>query len=522
MTYDVCVYGGIAAGVTAAVAAARQGASVVLVNPGTHLGGLSSGGLGATDVGNEAVIGGLARDVYRRIGRRLGVEEAFRFEPHDAEAVFRELLAEAKVPSLAGRSVTAVKRAGGRISAMTLDDAGEIAARVFIDASYEGDVMALAGVRYAVGREAASRFGETLNGVRGETPEHQFRVQVDPYRRPGDPHSGLIPCVQEGAPGVAGEGDGIIQAYNFRLCLTRREDQRVPIAPPAAYDPWRYEALGRHCAALTAAGKEPKFSDFFLIVEMPNGKTDFNNRGGFSTDHIGANWGYPDGTPAERARIWRDHEAYTRGVFTFLRTDPRVPPAVRAETAAWGLCRDEFPDTRGWPHQLYVREGRRMRGVYVVTQHDCQGRRRAADAVGMGAYTMDSHNCRRIVSPDGHGRAGVLRNEGDVQVGVAPYPISYGAIVPKPEECANLLVPVCLSATHIAHGSIRMEPVFMVLGESAGMAAARAASSGKAVQDLDVAALRRDLMQRGQVLECPPAKTSREWAHAHHIYSSEA
>ncbi|MEK7765708.1 MAG: FAD-dependent oxidoreductase, partial [bacterium] len=521
VTYDVCVYGGIAGGVTAAVAAARQGKTVVLVNPGRHLGGLTSGGLGATDIGNEAVVGGLARDVYRRIGRAYGRDEVFRFEPHVAERVFETLSAEAHLSVVPGRRVTAVRAAGGRISSLQLDDGGAIEARAFIDSSYEGDVMALAGVRYAVGREPVAQYGESLNGVRAETPHHQFEAPVDPFVTSGDPRNGLLPCVQDEAPGEAGRGDGHIQAYNFRLCLTRAAGNRRPLDPPSAYDPRRYEILGRYFAALVAAGRSPRFSDFFLIVEMPNGKTDFNNRGGFSTDHIGANWEYPDGDHATRDRIWRDHESYTRGIFHFLRTDPRVPANVRREAEAWGLCRDEFPDTGGWPHQLYVREGRRMLGRYVVTQADCQGARRADDAVGMGAYTMDSHNIRRIVHPDGPARPGALRNEGDVQIGVAPYPISYRAITPRAEECRNLLVPVCLSATHIAHGSIRMEPVFMVLGESAGVAACRALDAGKDVQEVDVAALQRDLRQMGQILEFTPPTGPREWAHHYHIYESE-
>jgi hypothetical protein len=361
-----------------------------------------------------------------------------------------------------------------------------------------------------------AQYGESLNGIRAETPSHQFSVPVDPYVKPGDPAIGLLPCVQPGDGGAPGGGDHKIQAYNFRLCLTRDPANMKPIDPPAGYDAFRYEALGRYCAALAAAGKPAVFSDFFLIVTMPNGKTDFNNSGGFSTDHIGANWDYPDADYARRDAIWADHEAYTRGLFQFLRTDARVPEKFRKEAALWGFCRDEFEETGGMSPQLYVREARRMLGAYVVTQADCQRKVLVDDAVGMGAYTMDAHNSQRVV------QGGVLKNEGDVQIGVAPYPISYRAITPKPEHCENLLVNVCVSATHVGHGSIRMEPVFMVLGESAGLAACAALAERKPVQGIDIRKLQARVQQSGQVLEWDPA-SQREggWMHDATRYRSE-
>ncbi len=516
MAHDICVYGEAAGGLIAAVAAAREGRKVLLVSPRHRLGGLTSGGLGATDAGNIHVIGGLAREVYRRIGKAYGEPERFTFTPHVAEGVFRTLAGEAGVEIRPGRRVERVTKAGARITSLTLDDGGVVEAGVFIDASYEGDVLARAGVSYVVGREAVSEYGESLNGIRAETPSHQFTVPVDPFVKPGDPRSGLLPCVQPGDGGRPGDGDARIQAYNFRLCLTREESNFKLIEPPDRYDPFRYEVLGRMVTALCAAGTPPRFSDFFLIVTMPDGKTDFNNHGGFSTDHIGVNWDYPDSAYAARDALWRDHEAYTRGIFHFLRTDARVPEEVRVETARWGFCRDEFEETGGFSPQLYVREARRMRGAYVVTQADCQGARAVDDAVGMGAYTMDAHNSQRVV------RAGRLQNEGDVQIGLAPYPIAYRALTPRAEECENLLVNVCVSATHIAHGSIRMEPVFMVLGESAGLAACAALAERKPVQGIDLRRLQARIRQAGGILDYDPhtAPADGGWLHDARVYES--
>jgi len=367
---------------------------------------------------------------------------------------------------------------------------------MFIDCSYEGDLMARAGVSYVVGREANSIYRETLDGIRDETPKHQFLAAVDPWVRAGNPASGLLPEIQDQPAGTPGAGDASIQAYNFRLCLTQNPANRLPIEPPAGYDPGRYELSGRYIAALVAAGKTLALRDFIDIAPMPNGKTDINNNGGFSTDFIGGNAGYPEAGYAQRARIWKAHEDYTRGFLHFLANDPRVPAPVRAEMQSWGLCKDEFIDNGGWPSQLYIREARRMVSDYVMTENNCRNSLAVPDAAGLAAYTMDSHNCRRIA------RNGRVENEGDVQVGgFPPYPISYRALRPRPGECENLLVPVCLSASHIAYGSIRMEPVFMVLGQSAAMAAALAIEENVPVQKIDSAELRRRLLAAGQVLE---------------------
>jgi hypothetical protein len=369
-------------------------------------------------------------------------------------------------------------------------------ARMFIDASYEGDLMAKAGVRYTVGREPNSQYGETLNGVRADTPKHQFLAEVDPYVKPGEPASGLLPFIRAGDGGVPGEGDRAVQAYNFRLCLTQDPENQKPITPPPDYQLERYELLARYLEALAVKGAKLKLGDFMHIQMMPNGKTDINNNGGFSTDYIGANWDYPEGDYAARARIWQAHEKYVRGLLHFLATSPRAPDNLRREMQSWGLCQDEFGDTGGWPHQLYVREARRMISDYVMTEHNCRKSLVLADAIGLAAYTMDSHNCQRIVK---RRRA---ENEGDVQVGgFPPYQIAYRSIVPKATECENLLVPVCLSASHIAYGSIRMEPVFMVLGHSAATAASLALDAGTSVQKVKVGQLQRQLLAGGQILE---------------------
>jgi hypothetical protein len=526
---DLCVFGATSGGIAAAIQTARMGKTVVILEPGTHLGGLTTGGLGATDIGNKAAIGGVAREFYGRIAEYYAGDTAWKFEtrkeyfgsarggyqaraadplsappgqrtmwtfePHVAEKVFRDWLKEVSVPVHFRQHLAAVRKVGLRITEFTTAQGDVFRAKLFIDASYEGDLMAKAGVAYHVGREANATYGETLNGVRPETPKHQFAVAVDPYVQPGDPASGLLPFIQAGAGGQPGEGDARVQAYNFRLCFTTNAANRLPLTPPADYDPARYELLARYLEALTRAGRKPALSEFWHPLWMPNHKTDINNNGGFSTDHIGANYQYAEADGPTRERIWKDHEHYTRGFLYFLATSPRVPDNIRREMQTWGPAKDEFPDTGGWPRQLYVREARRMISDYVMTEHNCRGTVKATDPVGLGAYNMDSHNCQRIV------KNGRVENEGDVQVAVSPYPISYRAIVPKRTECANLFVPVCLSATHIAYGSIRMEPVFMILGQSAATAACLAIESQVPVQEVDYPQLRERLRADKQVLE---------------------
>jgi hypothetical protein len=492
---DVCVFGATSGGVVAAVEAAQEGLHVVLTDSGGHVGGMTTGGLGQTDIGNKAAIGGLAREFYRRVGQHYGTNEAWKFEPSVAEAVFQDMLREAGVTVYFHQRLASVNTNHARIESITMEDGTTFQSRIFIDASYEGDLMAKAGVSYVVGRESNATYHETLNGIRAITPKHQFSVAVDPYLRPGDSSSGLLPFIQDQPPGQAGEGDHSVQACNFRLCLTQNATNKLPIDPPAHYDPARYELLARYIEALVAADKTPTLSQFLNINPVPNNKTDVNNNGGFSTDFIGENAGYAEGTYAGRARIRQEHEDYTRGFLHFLATSPRVPPELRAEMQSWGLCKDEFTDNGGWPSQLYIREARRMVSAYVMTENNCRNSIAVPDPVGLAAYTMDSHNCRRIV------QNGRVENEGDVQVsGFPPYQISYRSIVPRQNECENLLVPVCLSASHIAYGSIRMEPVFMVLGQSAGIAAGLALEEKVALQKIKYNRLRLRLQAAGQIL----------------------
>jgi len=515
--FDVVVYGGTSAGVTAAVQAARMGKSAVLIEPTDHLGGLSSGGLGATDIGNKGAVGGLSRDFYHRVWKhycgeaawtretrsgyaltaRWDAEETWwKFEPHAAEKIFDDMVREAGVSVVLGERLdleAGVAMDGARIEAVTMESGRTFRGMMFIDATYEGDLMACAGVTYSVGREGNAQYGETLNGVQtGRATSHQFDVPVDPYVRAGDPSSGLLPGVHPGGPGEEGEGDRRVQAYNFRMCLTDLPGNRVSFPRPDGYNPLRYELLLR----ALLAGWENVFSHHQM---MPNRKTDTNNKGCFSTDNIGMNYGYPDGGHAERAAITAEHEIYQKGLMWFLANDPRVPEKVRGDVSRWGLAADEFEDNGNWPRQIYVREARRMVGGYVMTEHDCRGTRRAPDPVGLGAYGMDSHNTQRYVDA-----SGLARNEGDIQVhGFQPYPISYQSIVPRAGACENLVVPVCVSATHIAFGSIRMEPVFMILGQSAATAAVHAIEEGVSVQAVDYERLKERLLDDGQRLEWP-------------------
>jgi len=513
--YDLVVYGGTSGGVIAAVQAARMGKSVLLVEPGENLGGLTSGGLGSTDIGNKAAIGGLASDFYSRICQYYQEEDAWNwqnrkdyqpgdawdkeqrwwmFEPRVAEGLFNDLVREASVPVLFKERLNlkeGVVKEGSRIKCLVLESGRVVRGRMFIDATYEGDLMALAGVSYTVGREANSQYGETLNGVQTRrATHHQFNFPVNPYIVPRDPSSGLLPGIHAEGPGAEGAGDHRVQAYNFRVCLTDAAENRVPFSKPENYDPLRYELLLRYFEA--GFDQLPWHHSY-----MPNRKTDTNNNHGFSTDNIGKNYLYPDGDYRTREAIVQDHISYQQGLLWTLANHPRVPEAIRAQASQWGLARDEFEGTGHWPHQMYVREARRMVGDYVMTELNCRGKQVAPHSVGLGAYNMDSHNVQRYVDGEGH-----ARNEGDVQIGgFPPYPIAYEAIVPQATECSNLLVPVCLSASHIAFGSIRMEPVFMVLGESAATAACLALDRNTAVQAVDYRELRERLTAQGQVLE---------------------
>jgi hypothetical protein len=530
--FDIVVYGGTSAGIVAAVHAARSGRSVVLVEPTSHLGGLTSGGLGQTDIGVEGeggAIGGLSFDFYRRIRRqydrpgawrhqsrdeymkrsnrlRAGSEAMFGFEPHVARAVFDELLAAARVPVvLRDRLVLSsrgVEKTGDRIAAIVTDAGNVYRGRVFIDATYEGDLLAVAGVSYRVGREANATYDEHLNGVQAaRSHNHTFVARVDPYIQPGRTASGVLPGVDPTGPGEEHAGDHRVQAYCFRMCLTDVPGNRIPIEKPEGYDPLRHELLLRNFEA--GDTRMP-----WINSPMPNRKTDINNRVAVSTNNIGMNYDYPDGDYATREAIVADHRLYQQGHMWTMANDPRVPEEIRREYRRWGLAADEYPEHGHWTPQLYIREARRMLGEYVVTEHDCRRLRVANDSVGLGSYAMDSHNVQRYITP-----AGAVQNEGNLEFSPkGPYAISYRALTPRRSECTNLLV--CgngVSASHIAFGSIRMEPVFMVLGQSAATAAGLALERNGTVQDVPYPELRERLLKDGQKVDVdlgrwPPAE----------------
>ncbi|WP_320980334.1 FAD-dependent oxidoreductase [Bacteroides sp.] len=491
---DICIYGGTSAGVIAAYTAQQSGKSVLLIEPGRHLGGMSSGGLGFTDIGNKYVVQGLALDFYRRLGTHYGKLEQWIFEPSVAETIFKDYIKRAGIEVWYENRLSDVEKQRNSITTITLEDSKhpnhttnrKVRAKVFIDCSYEGDLMAKSGVSYIVGREANSQYGETYNGVE-LMDRHQFPDGIDPYKIKGDSTSGLIYGINPAPVNSNGTGDKKVQAYNFRITLTNRPENRIPITKPDNYNPSRYELLLR----LKELHPWNKHTDVFIWSDMPNGKTDINNFGGFSTDVIGENWNYPDADYEERARIWKFHEDYTKGLLYFVGHDERIPESIRNQMLEWGYPKDEYTDNEHWTHQLYVREARRMIGELVMTQHHCQGRETVTDGIGWAAYTMDSHNCdRHIVN-------GMVKNEGNVEIGgFSPYPISYRAITPKQNEVQNLLVPVCLSTSHIAYGSIRMEPVFMVLAQSAAIAAGQAIDKyDNCVQKVDAKAILKEFRE---------------------------
>jgi Dehydrogenases (flavoproteins) len=483
---DICIYGASSAGVIAAYSAKKMGKTVLVIEPGKHLGGLTSGGLGYTDIGNKYAISGLALDFYRRLGSHYGNFENWVFEPSVAKKIFGQYLDAVQVIVQFESKLKDVIKKNGAIESITIESpAGNetIRAKMFIDCTYEGDLMAKAGVSYIVGREANSVYNETYNGVQ-VMEGHQFPDGIDPYKVPGDPSSGLLWGISGETVAATGSGDKKVQAYNFRICLTNDPANRIDITRPAGYDSTRYELLLRFIQKTN-----PKDLKAFLKLDlMPNHKTDINNKGPFSTDMIGMNYDYPEADYATRASIQTEHEVYTKGLLYFIGHDARMPAHLRQQMLQWGYPKDEYTDNGNWTPQLYVREARRMIGEYVMTQADCQGKTSVTDGVGMAAYTMDSHNTQRIVIN------GMVKNEGNVEIGgFGPYPISYRSLVPKANECTNLLVPICLSASHIAYGSIRMEPVFMVLGQSSAVAASMAIDKKQTVQQVDVKALQKKL-----------------------------
>ncbi|MBN2314971.1 MAG: FAD-dependent oxidoreductase [Sedimentisphaerales bacterium] len=512
-TYDVVIYGGASAAVAAAVQAKRMGKTVIIVCPERHLGGLTAGGLGWTDSGRKEAIGGISREFYQRVKNHYDTPNAWIFqksedysryrpdddamwvfEPHVAEQTFEQLVAEYDIPVHRDQWLDrkkGVKKDGSRIISITMRSGKTYRGKLFIDATYEGDLMAGTGISYHVGREGNDVYGETLNGVQTKNAtKHQFEKPVDPYITPGEPSSGLLPRIHAGSPGQEGQGDHRVQAYNYRMCLTKVPENRVPFPKPDHYDPMEYELLARYLDK----GWRAIFAKF---DPAPNAKTDTNNHGAFSTDNIGMNYDYPEASYERRQQILKEHQDYQKGLMWFLAYDPRVPADVREKVSQWGLAKDEFKDNAHWPHQIYVREARRMVSDFVMTELHLRKIKPTPKPVGMGSYNMDSHNVQRYVDENGH-----ARNEGDIQINPGgPYPISYEALVPKASECTNLFVPVCLSSSHIAYGSIRMEPVFMILGQSAATAAAFAIDENIDVQNVDYAKLRKRLLADGQVLE---------------------
>lgn len=527
--YDLVVYGGTAGGVATAVAGGRQGLRTVLLEPGDHVGGMVSGGLSGTDVGRSEVIGSMALEFYWRAGRHYGLDKhlqqlAWMPEPGVAEKIMREMLSEAKVTLLTRHRLVekgGVVRQGARVTEIRMENGARFQGKVFVDSGYEGDLMAQSGISYTLGREAVSEYGESLAGVRAHTRSHQFAVDIPARDADGE----LLPEISAEPRGEPGSADKRIQAYNFRVIGTTVPENRIAWEKPKGYDPKRYELLARYLKAITEyLRRPPVFNEVSLIRVIPNGKADLNNRGPFSTDYIGKNYGYPEGSYAERARIWQDHVEYQKGFYYFLANDPRVPKPLQDEARQWGLAKDEFVDTGNWPNQLYIREARRMKGDFVATQKDLQTERTKPDVIGMGSYNSDSHNVQRHV-----GEGGIVLNEGDVQVPVQPYQIPYRIMLPKKSEVENVLVPVGFSASHIAYSSLRMEPQYMIIGHAAGVAAALAIRNNVAVQDAPVAELQKILLAEGGVFEygaerqtqalarirakfAPPARRTGPWA----------
>jgi hypothetical protein len=518
---DVIVYGGTSAAVTTAVQVHRMGLSVIIVSPDKHLGGMSSSGLGFTDTGNKEVIGGLAREFYQLIYQHYDKPESWNwqkrseygnrgqgnpaidgdkrtmwiFEPHVAEEAFETMIRQNNIPVHRDEWLdreTGVEMKDGKIVSIQTLSGKLYKGKVFVDATYEGDLMASANVRYTVGREDNSLYGETWNGVQAGVFHHghYFKDKISPYKVPGDPSSGLLPRISTEAPGENGTGDHKVQAYCYRLCLTQNPDNKVPITKPEGYDSSLYELLVRVA--------ETRWNEFFAKYDaIPNRKTDVNNHGPFSYDNIGMSWEYPEASYEKRKEILNEHITYQKGLLYFMATDKRLPQWVRDTMNTWGFSRDEFADNGYWPYNIYVREARRMIGKYIMTENDVLSKREVPESIGMGSYTMDSHNVQRYVTAEGY-----VQNEGDIGVAAPrPYRISLGSILPEKDQCSNLIVPVCVSCSHIAFGSIRMEPVFMILGQSAGTVASMAVQGKKNIHDLTYDEIRKKLVEDGQILE---------------------
>lgn len=546
-SYDIVIYGGTSAGITAAIQSSRMNKSVLLIEPTSRIGGLTTGGLGATDIGNKKAIGGISKEFYQNIKKYYEKPENWNwqnpdeyeqsrndknedtmwtFEPSAALKVYQEMMRPEKIDLVYNERLnreSGVKKQGQKIVEIEMESGRKFKGKMFIDATYEGDLMAAAGVSYTYGRESNKQYGETLNGVQANklgltlkgaisrnSLHHNFIDGVDPYIVKGDPSSGLLPFIEKGKPGIDGHADKGIQAYCFRMTLTDVPENRIPFKKPDNYNELDYELLFRNYEAADGALEDMYYYGESVVpwinTPMPNRKTDTNNQKGFSTDFIGQNHDYPEASYAEREKIIERHRDYQQGLMWTLAYHPRTPEKVRAIASQWGTCKDEYEREDGWQQQLYIREARRMVSDYVMTQRNCEGLDVATDGISMAGYGMDSHQVKRYVDVNGY-----VQNEGNVEArGMPPYPVSYRSIVPKAEECNNLLVPVCVSATHIAFGSIRMEPVFMVLGQSAATAASLAIDSNVDIQNVDYTTLRNTLLKDKQILVHNPNNSSEQ------------
>jgi hypothetical protein len=497
---DLVVYGATPSGIVMAYTAAKQGMKVVLLEPSEHIGGMVTGGLSATDIAYFPIIGGYARRFYEEAAEHYGIHalnrpESWNIEPHVGEEIFNRWLKQSGVEVHLHTRLKehgGVLRKGTHVLSVTTGDGKRWRGKVFADCSYEGDLMAQAGVKYVVGREGIDTYKEDLAGVREDTPQHQFRWKISAY----DDHGKLMPEVESVPMEPTGTGDRKVQSYNFRLILTQDPALKLPWTKPAGYDASRFELLLKYIQQWKEhIGKDPTFRDFVNPVAILNHKADFNNMGAFSTDYLGKSWTYPDASYAERKKIWDDHMLYTQSFFYFLASDPRIPKSLQDDANRWGRAKDEFTDNDNWPNQLYIREGRRMVGQYVMHQADLQTERTKPDSIAMGSYNSDSHNIQRVALKDGS-----ARNEGDVQVHVKPYEIAFGTMIPKADQTDNLLVPVCFSASHVAYSSVRMEPQYMMIGQAAGDTAWLSLKSGVAVDRISVPELQKVLHEQGAIL----------------------
>lgn len=516
-TYDIVVYGATSAGVTAAIQAKCMGKSVILIHPGMHVGGMTSNGLGAADSNHHYLVGGLTDRFFHHMWLYYQNDDAWKFEdkhlmndqqgnphldehtmwlyePHVAERIFKAMLKNREVPVLLNEKLNradGVRKCGQNIVEIEMESGNVYEGKVFIDASYEGDLMACAGVSYLVGRESNSAYDETLNGIQSASTPTRYPLHIDPFVEKGNPESGLLPRVYSDSGGNNGDGDSAVQAYCFRLCLTKVPENRIMIEKPKDYDASEYELLFRAI--------ESGASKFFKTSPLPNNKADCNNFGMVSIDYIGMSWEWAEADYETRQKIAASHEKWQKGLIWTLQNHARVPEKVKEIYAPWGLCKDEFIKNQHWPYELYVREARRMISSKVITEHTALNREAVNDSVGIASYSIDSHNMKYFVNDQNE-----LSREGGIYVNVATsFGISYQTIVPKNEECQNLIVPVCLSASHVGYAPIRMEPVYMILGQSAATAAAIAINLGVNVQGVPYDLLRTQLLKDGQVLDVP-------------------